>query len=387
MTPKIKRIALTGCLALSFVAYGLLLWQGPWWFDGAHLRRNDLQPADGVVITGFRTMLVALGAGFVAALGLYYTHKNHQHTEKLFDHTREKDREQAEINREGQVTERYVHAIKLLGSENLTERLGGIYSLERIMRDSEKDHPTVTEVLTAFIRDRARPSTPADAETLTAHPSEDIQAAISVLGRRPEISDAPLTNLAVPTVINNRVYGLRLQRITLPKASFRRAKFCYADLTYAEFTKADFREADLSGVKSRGINLRRTNLEQAKLSSAQLVNANLTGANLVNSDLSGTDLSGATLRGADLTGADLVWADLANTNFTETQAGTWMTGSAEARQEDAGLGDAQGLTVEQLAHAFIYRSTKLPAHIASDPRIQEIIEDHESRRAQIEEPK
>jgi hypothetical protein len=381
MTPKIKRIALTGCLALSFVAYGLLLWQGPWWFDGAHLRRNDLQPADGVVITGFRTMLVALGAGVVAALGLYYTHKSHQHTEKLFAHTREKDREQSEISREGQVTERYVQAIKLLGSENLTERLGGIYSLERIMRDSEKDHPTVTEVLTAFVRDRARPMIPDDSDTPTTRPSEDIQAAVSVLGRRPEITDSPITNLTVPTVIDNRIYGLALQRVTLPEARFKRAKFGYADLTYADFNRADFSEADLSGVKSRGINLRRANLGQANLSSARLVNANFTGANLANSDLGGSDLSGAMFRGADLTGANLVWAELDNTDFTANQNGHWLARPKE-RKEDADLTDAQGLTVEQLADAFIYRSTKLPAHLALNPRIQQIIEDNESRRAQ-----
>ena len=80
----------------------------PRWVDGAHLRTKNLEPADGVVITGFRTSLVALGVGFIAGLGLYYTHRSHQHTEKLFQHTRQKDREQAELTREGQVTERDV---------------------------------------------------------------------------------------------------------------------------------------------------------------------------------------------------------------------------------------------------------------------------------------
>jgi hypothetical protein len=35
-------------------------------------------------------------------------------------------------------------------------RIGGIYALERIARDSAKDHPTVMEVLNAFIRDHSR---------------------------------------------------------------------------------------------------------------------------------------------------------------------------------------------------------------------------------------
>jgi hypothetical protein len=34
-------------------------------------------------------------------------------------------------------------------------RIGGIYALERIARDSAPDHPTVTEVLAAFVRDHS----------------------------------------------------------------------------------------------------------------------------------------------------------------------------------------------------------------------------------------
>ena len=42
------------------------------------------------------------------------------------------------MEREGQVTDRYVEAIKLLGSDNRTERLGGIHALQRIMHDSAR---------------------------------------------------------------------------------------------------------------------------------------------------------------------------------------------------------------------------------------------------------
>jgi hypothetical protein len=40
------------------------------------------------------------------------------------------------LNREGQITERYTRAIDQLGSTSLSVRLGGIYALERIARDS-----------------------------------------------------------------------------------------------------------------------------------------------------------------------------------------------------------------------------------------------------------
>ncbi|MFF5307656.1 hypothetical protein ACFY5F_50800 [Streptomyces sp. NPDC013161] len=39
-----------------------------------------------------------------------------------------------------------------IGAEAETIRLAGVYALERIMRDSEKDHATIVQLLAAFIR-------------------------------------------------------------------------------------------------------------------------------------------------------------------------------------------------------------------------------------------
>ena len=50
------------------------------------------------------------------------------------------DRERQEIDRQGQITDRYTKAIDQLGSEKLDVRIGGIYALERIARDSARDH-------------------------------------------------------------------------------------------------------------------------------------------------------------------------------------------------------------------------------------------------------
>ena len=51
------------------------------------------------------------------------------------------------------MTDRYTKAIEQLGSDKLDVRIGGIYALERIARDSARDHPAVMEVLTTFIRE------------------------------------------------------------------------------------------------------------------------------------------------------------------------------------------------------------------------------------------
>jgi hypothetical protein len=90
-----------------------------------------------------RGRLVAFGAGLFAAGALIYTARNFS------------------LARQGQVTDRYTKAIEQLGPDKgLDVRIGGIYALERVARDSAKDQPTVMEVLTAFIREHSREQWP-----------------------------------------------------------------------------------------------------------------------------------------------------------------------------------------------------------------------------------
>ncbi|MGD6749146.1 pentapeptide repeat-containing protein [Streptomyces sp. BH105] len=335
MKSETKRLILAVAGAAAIIGYMLLLWRGPWWIDGAHLRDRDLQPADGVVITGFRTMLVAVGAGAIAALGLYYTHRNHRHAEKLyghsqeqFAHARDKDREQAELTREGQVTERYVEAIKLVGSENLTERLGGIYSLERIMADSEKDHSTVMAVLAAFIRQRA-PAADLDAPSLdeveehvfngSYRPDDEIQAALTVLLQRPNRS---------------------------------------------ENTKLNLSRTDL-----RGANLRHANLDRADLSYSRLDGADMKWSRLRHANLSGTVLNNA----------DLLRADLSGTSLHHTQM-------ARCELSWASLKDVSIFSIDALLSAMLSKTTSLPTPALENPRIAARVRECDTSRIWIQEP-
>ena len=57
-----------------------------------------------------------------------------------------------------QVTERFSKAIELLGRDGANDvhvRLGGIYALERIANDSDKDYWQVMEILTAYVREQS----------------------------------------------------------------------------------------------------------------------------------------------------------------------------------------------------------------------------------------
>jgi hypothetical protein len=59
------------------------------------------------------------------------------------------------LAQQGHITDRYTRAIEQLGSDKQDVRLGGIYALERIAKDSAQDGATIAEVLTALIRGRA----------------------------------------------------------------------------------------------------------------------------------------------------------------------------------------------------------------------------------------
>lgn len=47
------------------------------------------------------------------------------------------------VSEEGQITDRFGRAVDQLGSDQFTIRLGGVYALERIARDSPRDYGPV----------------------------------------------------------------------------------------------------------------------------------------------------------------------------------------------------------------------------------------------------
>jgi len=188
------------------------------------------------------------------------------------------------------VTDRYTKAIEQLGSYNrLDVRIGGIYALERVARDSARDHPTVMEVLAAFIREHSRetwrvPESATSGGRVDAFPRPDVQAALTVIGRR----DA----------------GRDQQDMDLTAAVLPRALLFGADLTCVRLVGAVLSHAVVhSGAKLIDADLRNADLTEADLNGADLTRADLGGAILVGADLTGADLQGARLIGANCAAA------------------------------------------------------------------------------------
>jgi hypothetical protein len=255
------------------------------------LAHHDVGPARGSLLQtardAARGRLLTLGAGLFAAGALIFTARNFI------------------LSREGQVTDRYTKAIEQLGSGTPDVRIGGIYALERVARDSARDHPVVMEVLTTFIREHSREQGPTLGRPISREPVSrqqeersirpDVRAAVTVVGRRDAKHD-----------------------------------FLILDLSGGDLSGANLNRANLTGA-----NLTRANLSHAILSRANLTGANLTGANLTGANLTVVNLTVADLSGADLSGADLSGA--------KWPAGTpvpkgWKIGISSGRLEQAGTG-------------------------------------------------
>jgi hypothetical protein len=264
-----------------------------------------------------RTTGVQILGGALLLGGLLFTNR-----------TIELNRESLDLTRQGQITDRFTHSIDQLGSDKLDIRLGGIYSLERIARDSKPDQGPVLEVLTAFIHEYAPWTSDTSAPTPTASPGtvltlvrRDVQTVLDVLGRRNRGND--------PAGYRVDLSGTNLRWAYLTGANLQNAFF-----TAAKLNNANLQEAHLEGGHLEGTDLQGAYLNDGvKLNGAVLHHANLQGAFLDGADLTGADLTEANLSGAEFNGsfgdADLSGADLSGASgVTQAQIDAVITNTA-----------------------------------------------------------
>jgi hypothetical protein len=274
--------------------------------------------------------LAQIAGGLALLFGLYFTWRR------------------VEVSQQQQITERFTRAIDQLGAtddkgkKKPEIRLGGIYALERIARDSERDHWPIMETLTTYVREHAPwpskkdtqvtgfipPPQAAQREPQASHepgdpaapefpvPEPDIQAILTVLRRRPRYFG------------NGEVERLDLHQTNLRSGNLREAHLEGAILGEARLEGAILGEARLEGAI-----LRAAHLERAYLGAARLERAVLWEAHLERAYLRAARLEEANLREAHLERADLGEAHL---------EGVWL------------------LTEEQLEQAIGDETTKLP---------------------------
>jgi uncharacterized protein YjbI with pentapeptide repeats len=234
------------------------------------------------------------------------------------------------------ITERFTRSIEQLGNQEETIRIGGIYALERIAKDSPRDGWTIMEVLSSFVRGKQNIKGQ-DLTQLSAIRT-DAQAALTAIARRKinleneqQYLDLSSTNLREANLVGAKLGRVKLNNSSLIQADLREAKLSEANLSHANLNNANLSQAQLDNVNLIQANLTNANLSAADLTQANLNKADLsdaildgsilTNASLGNTNLSGAILIGATLRGAtlskaNLTKADLSGADLNSVNFS-----------------------------------------------------------------------
>jgi len=206
---------------------------------------------------------------------------------------------QVHIGRQGQITDRYTKAVDQLASRSVVVRIGSIYAMERIAKNSGADRDAILFLLGAFVRIHS--PWPVGARRAAAPPAAvdenlpwmrvrapDIQAAMGTLGRLPRSREEPAISLS----------RVDLRSVALRDSRLNGSRFRYANLARSVLGGVWLEHADLAGA-----DLRLVPLDPAHLAGANLSRASLQGANLRHADLRHANLRGANLDGAQLTGA------------------------------------------------------------------------------------
>ncbi|WP_280455015.1 pentapeptide repeat-containing protein [Nocardia brasiliensis] len=229
-------------------------------------------------------------------------------------------------------TDRFTKATEQLGNEKLNVRLGGIYSLEWLARDSPPGQPSnqsmIFEVVSAFVRTYPASHEPGP-ETCGAKGTTrlDVQAALTVIGRRDTTKDGPdPIDLADSDLRYSELRSARLHGAVLSGADLTCGQLSNVDLSAAQLIDTRLVSANLSSAKLAAANLNSAFLTTANLAHTDLTDAVLIGANLSGAVLADADLTGADLIGADLGGADLTGVKLSNIRYDPTT--NWPIGFA-----------------------------------------------------------
>lgn len=305
-TPRHHRaVILLVIIAIPILTF--LTWQLiAWWQIAATLEPKDQIQAKNEAL---RTAAQVLGATFFL-ITAYFTWRSVTTAEKNFL-----------TSQEAQLTDRFTKAIEQLGNEKLEIRLGGIYALERIAKDSAKDHWTIMEVLTAYIRENA--SWKEENHIEKKPPTTDIQAILTVLRRRtttPEREGNNILNLQQANLQLSDLEKAPLQAANFMEANLKEANLEGADLIRANLIKANLEETNLMGANLEhaylgGANARKARLVAAYIGHSNLIGANLEKAYLVAANLTSSLLDGVNFKEATMGGALFEKAKLERANF------------------------------------------------------------------------
>ncbi len=182
--------------------------------------------------------------------------------------------EGTEVERQGQITDRYIRVVEQLGSGSFQVRIGAIYALERIARNSRSDHGPIMEMLTAFVSERSTTG-----RQLRSEPEADVVTALKVITRRNRTID-------VDTL---EIRGAHLRGVNLSTRSLGGIDFVDTNLSHAVMY-----DADLADSGFYASDLTSSVLAESRLVGGVFGGRNFNDTGLHRTNLKGVDLSGVT---------------------------------------------------------------------------------------------
>jgi len=242
----------------------------------------------------YRATIAQIIGGFAIIIGLYYTWQRITIAENNL-----------KVAQEGQITERFTRAINQLGAIDqfgnpaIEIRLGGIYALERIADESEKDCWPVIEILTAYVRKNSNVDSILNEKNRKNEKLEmDIQANESIEEKKSNVRSASLDIQAILTVLGKHKYSSDAEGLQ------------YIDLQETDLRFANLIRADLENGYLDGAYLDETILTDSNLKGCYFYRAHFEGAILVRANLKGSLLEDAFFEDALLGLADFTEANL-----------------------------------------------------------------------------
>lgn len=327
---------------------------------------------------------------------------------------------QADVAREEHYTSLFTAAVQQLGAlrevqeggssrtePNTEARLGAIYALERIAQDSERDHWPIMETLCAYVRSNAGPPVSISEEVrahlngskrnyamrgaaeAAARPPADVQAALTVIGRRSK-KRCDYERQLRESAGDTSAYRLDLTRSNLAgvvlNGNFDHAQFDRSSLTFSRIRGVSLVSTSFFAAHGEGARVHRADLTEAQLMNshwegayfeeatadkADAYGVNLEGATFKSSTLTAVELGagellGATFNRTDLTRASMVGADLAGAHFhlCSLQRVEFHGASIiPIRLTDCDCVGAEGFNQEELDVCFGNMATKLPDEV------------------------
>ena len=284
-------------LLLVIIAVIVLIWNIPHWLvsPSENLTSQELS----IFLFETRRFVILTITAVAALFGLYLIYRRMIAIEKNI-----------QITNEVRIADRFSHAVEQLGTYKLEIQLGGIFTLEKLALESEKDHWIIMEILTAYVRENS----PFNGDALNSDDQQNhnianggdafkqnrlatnIQTILSVIGRRKWLNEEVEQN-----------HFLNLRKTNLK----------YADLRNAWLIGANFRGTNLERANLMGANLAGAFLAESNLKNANLLNANLEEADLRKANFEGVKLTGVNFQGANFTGVNIKGADLSESLLKE----------------------------------------------------------------------